>query len=148
MTKVNRRAAITGALLSVGALAVPVSAAARPTTIEALAMKFRDDCMALDPTVTGAWIGFDEIMDGPREDRVQAIYLTRDHAPFVRKAPAAKPVHVEDDPSPTAIQWWNEFTKLPTDLKLEYARMIRETDPRFGELADRIEHYYGEAKHG
>lgn len=130
----NRRAAIIGAVLSAGALAVPVSAAVRPTTLQALAEKFRDDAMALDPTITNCWVNFDELRDGPRADRVMGIYLERDTAPFVRRP------NKGDD---LTAKWWKEFSSLSTEQKVTYAGIIRRTDPRFGELADRIEAYYG-----
>jgi len=80
----TRRAAIVGALVSTAALAVPAVAAAQPKTLEELAIKFRDDARALDPTITGFFIGFDELMDGPRADRVMQLYLERKHAPIRR----------------------------------------------------------------
>jgi hypothetical protein len=61
---------------------------AAPGSLEALAMKFRDDAMKLDPTITNFWIGFDETIDGPREDRVMQLYIERKEAPFVRRRAA------------------------------------------------------------
>ncbi len=83
---ITRRAALVGAAVSTASLAVPVAASVRPASIEELALKFIRDCQAIDPTVIGSWVGFDETMNGPRADRVQSVYLTREHAPFLRPA--------------------------------------------------------------
>lgn len=56
-----------------------------PGSLEALAMKFRDDAMKLDPTITNFWIGFDELMDGPREDRVMQLFIERKNNPMLRR---------------------------------------------------------------
>ncbi len=83
--RISRRAAIVGAAASTAALAVPAAAAERSTTLLQLAMKFRDEAIALDPSIEGFWVGFDETMAGTRDERVQSVYFTRSHAPFVRK---------------------------------------------------------------
>lgn len=62
--------------------------AAAPNSLEALAMKFRDEAMKLDPTITNFWIGFDELMDGPREDRVMQVYIERKNSPMLRRQAA------------------------------------------------------------
>jgi hypothetical protein len=59
------------------------------TTLEELAAQFRDAAMALDPTISKCWLGYDELMDGPREMRVLSVYLEREHAPMMVKRRAA-----------------------------------------------------------
>ena len=129
----NRRAAILGAVISAGALALPVAAAVKPTTLEALAEKFRLDAMALDPTITKAWFGYDEIMKGPQADRVMSVYFERATAPLVRK-----PKRTDD----ITAEWWREFDTLTKSDKVRYAQILRDTNPAFNELADAIERYY------
>lgn len=126
---INRRAAIIGAVISTAALAVPVSAAVRPMSLQQLAEKFRDDAMAIDPTIIKCWVYTDELRDGPREDRVMGVMIER----------APRPPRS----TPTADEWWDEFSKLTDQQKVTYADMLRQSNPAFNELADRIEAYYG-----
>ena len=126
---VNRRAAILGAVISTAALAVPVAAAVRPMSLQQLAEKFRDDAMKIDPTIVKCWVYTDELRDGPREDRIMGVMIER--APAAAKA------------SPTAEEWWGEFSKLTNQQKVTYAGILRQSNPSFNELADRIEAYYG-----
>lgn len=64
----------------------PQATAARSAdeNLEALVAAFRDAAQALDPSITKCWIGYDELMDGPRDMRVMSIYLEREHKRFVQ----------------------------------------------------------------
>jgi hypothetical protein len=88
----NRRAAFTGAIVSAAALAMPVAAAVRPSNLQGLVDKLRDDAQAIDPTITKVWVYYDELMGGPRGNRVSQLYFERDGAPFKRAALAADKV--------------------------------------------------------
>lgn len=53
--------------------------------LEALCAQFRDAAQALDPTITKVWLGYDELMGGPRETRVMSVYFEREHAPMAKR---------------------------------------------------------------
>jgi hypothetical protein len=81
--RINRRAAVLGSVACAAAIAVPAVAADQSTSIEALAERFRDDAMALDPRITECWVGYDEVVDGPRDMRVMHVYFGRKDTPFL-----------------------------------------------------------------
>jgi len=54
--------------------------------LEALADKFRDEAIALDPRIKECWVGYDEIAKGPRDMRVMSVYFGRSDTPFVAPA--------------------------------------------------------------
>ena len=86
--RITRRAALVGAAVSSVALAVPVEAAVKPATIEALAEKFRAEASALDPRINECWLGYDELATGPREMRLMSIFFGRSGSPFRQPAAA------------------------------------------------------------
>lgn len=44
----------------------------------------------------------------------------------------------------TINNWWARFLSLSREDKLHYAKILRETDPRFNEIADVIDRWVEE----
>lgn len=47
--------------------------------------QFKRDAMAIDPTITGLWMGKDLTFDDRPHGAVQSVFLERDHAPFAQR---------------------------------------------------------------
>lgn len=59
-----------------------------------LAAQFRDAAKAIDPTITGAWLGQAVPVQSDEEGVLNSVYLERKHDPFVRKAAPPVPSQV------------------------------------------------------
>jgi len=88
---ITRRAAIVGAAAaSVSVISPALGSVYRSGAQSAddqlieLVDHFKQDAMAIDPSITGLWLGHDATIPG-RRSAVVSLYLEREHAPFVRK---------------------------------------------------------------
>ena len=128
---ITRRAAVIGAAVSAAAFAAPVAAAVKPTTLEALAEKFRDDAVALDPRIGECWLGYDELAQGPRDMRVASIYFGRSDSPFIRPAPAF-------GAAPTITELFDEWHAARHDGADETENQANTRFARYQDLQRRI----------